>query len=151
MHSFEKMVDYNIEEGIGLYRISSDLIPFGSSPVNGLRWWELFREDFERIGQKINQSGMRVSFHPGQYTVLNSPSEDVVERAIEDLRYHNLMLEMPRSGVRAQNGAARRRDLRRQRSRQPMVCRKLQASGRADSAPVDHRKRRPPVHRGRGP
>ncbi|WP_277631339.1 UV DNA damage repair endonuclease UvsE [Atopococcus tabaci] len=93
LHSFEKMVDYNIEEGVGLYRISSDLIPFGSSPVNGLRWWELFREDFERIGQKINQSGMRVSFHPGQYTVLNSPSEDVVERAIEDLRYHNLMLE----------------------------------------------------------
>lgn len=91
--AFEKMVDYNIKEGIMLYRISSDLIPFGSSPVNSLPWWELFKEDFERIGKKIINSGMRVSFHPGQYTVLNSPDEGVVERAIEDLRYHNLIME----------------------------------------------------------
>lgn len=91
--AFEKMVDYNIKEGIMLYRISSDLIPFGSSPVNSLPWWDLYKEDFQRIGQKIINSGMRVSFHPGQYTVLNSPDEGVVERAIEDLRYHNLIME----------------------------------------------------------
>lgn len=30
--------------------------------------------------------------HPGQYTVLNSPKEEVVERAIEDLEYHNRFL-----------------------------------------------------------
>ena len=36
---------------------------------------------------------MRVSFHPGQYTVLNSPDEDVVARAILDLAYHAKMLE----------------------------------------------------------
>ena len=36
---------------------------------------------------------MRVSFHPGQYTVLNSPDEDVVARAILDLEYHAKMLE----------------------------------------------------------
>ena len=35
---------------------------------------------------------MRVSFHPGQYTVLNSPDEDVVARAIEDLIYHDKIL-----------------------------------------------------------
>lgn len=93
LNAFERMVEYNIKAGIGLYRISSDLIPFGSSPVNALPWWELFAEEFDRIGEKIRRSGMRVSFHPGQYTVLNSPDEGVVERAIEDLRYHNRMLE----------------------------------------------------------
>lgn len=92
LQALEKMVDYNIANDIRLYRISSDLIPFGSSPVNTLDWPEIHKEAFERIGAKIRKSGMRVSLHPGQYTVLNSPTEDVVERAIEDLSYHDKIL-----------------------------------------------------------
>lgn len=91
--ALEKMIDYNIENDIKLYRISSDLIPFGSSPVNSLPWWDIFREDFERIGHKIAESDMRVSFHPGQYTVLNSPNEETVARAVDDLKYHAKVLE----------------------------------------------------------
>ena len=91
--ALEKMIDYNIENDIKLYRISSDVIPFGSSPVNSLPWWDIFKEDFERIGRKIAESGMRVSFHPGQYTVLNSPTEETVARAVEDLEYHNRVLK----------------------------------------------------------
>ena len=91
--ALEKMIDYNRKNNIKLFRISSDLIPFGSSPVNSLPWWEIHAEAFHRIGAKIQQSGIRVSFHPGQYTVLNSPDEDVVARAILDLEYHTKMLE----------------------------------------------------------
>ncbi len=36
---------------------------------------------------------MRVSMHPGEYTVLNSHRGDVVSRAIGDLNYHNLILD----------------------------------------------------------
>lgn len=92
LEALEKMIDYNIANDIRLYRISSDLIPFGSSPVNALDWPEIHKEAFERIGAKIRKSGMRVSLHPGQYTVLNSPTEDVVERAITDLIYHDKIL-----------------------------------------------------------
>ncbi|SYZ77878.1 UV DNA damage repair endonuclease UvsE [Trichococcus shcherbakoviae] len=92
LEALEKMVDYNIANDIRLYRISSDLIPFGSSPVNTLDWPEIHKEAFECIGAKIRKSGMRVSLHPGQYTVLNSPIEDVVERAIADLIYHDKIL-----------------------------------------------------------
>ena len=92
LEALEKMVDYNFANDIRLYRISSDLIPFGSSPVNALDWPEIHKEAFDRIGAKIRNSGMRVSLHPGQYTVLNSPTEDVVERAIEDLIYHDKIL-----------------------------------------------------------
>lgn len=91
--SLENMIDFNIENNIFLYRISSGLIPFGSSPVNQLDWSSLYKEDFQRIGKKIHAHKMRVSFHPGQYTVLNSPTPDVVERAIEDLDYHVKVLE----------------------------------------------------------
>jgi UV DNA damage endonuclease len=92
LEALEKMVDYNIANDIRLYRISSDLIPFGSSPVNALDWPEIHKQAFERIGSKIRKSGMRVSMHPGQYTVLNSPTEDVVEHAIADLVYHDKIL-----------------------------------------------------------
>lgn len=36
---------------------------------------------------------MRVSLHPGQYCVINSPREDVVERSIDELLYHASILE----------------------------------------------------------
>ncbi len=93
LQSLENIIDYNIRNQIKLFRISSDIIPFGSSPVNGLVWWELFESQFEQIGRKIKASGMRVSMHPGQYTVLNSPDEEIVSRAVEDLVYHTRFLD----------------------------------------------------------
>lgn len=93
LKSLENIIDYNIKNDIRLFRISSDLIPFGSSEVNDLPWWDIFSSKLSSIGEKIKASEMRVSMHPGQYTVLNSPKEDVVKRAIEDLNYHNRVLD----------------------------------------------------------
>lgn len=93
LNSLENIIDYNIKNKIKLFRISSDIIPFGSNPVNNLEWWDIFDSQFSRIGHKIKTSGMRVSMHPGQYTVLNSPKKEVVENAIEDLRYHTKILD----------------------------------------------------------
>ena len=93
LSALERMVDYNLENGIRLYRISSDLIPFGSSPVNRLDWPRLFQEDFHRIGEKIRAGGMRVSMHPGQYTVPGAPDEGVAARSVEDLAYHARVLD----------------------------------------------------------
>jgi len=86
--ALDKMLDYNIASGIRLFRISSDIIPFGSSPVNQVDWRTVFRGELLALGQKISAAGMRVSMHPGQYTVLNSPDAGVASRAVEDLRYH---------------------------------------------------------------
>lgn len=93
LHSLEKVIDYNLANRINLFRISSDLIPFGSSPANPLPWEEIFSAQLQQIGLKIKQSGMRVSMHPGQYTVLNSPDAGVVSRAMEDLTYHARVLD----------------------------------------------------------
>ena len=93
LNSLENIIDYNIKNNIKLFRISSDLIPFGSNIVNNISWWDLFSEKFQKIGTKIQENGMRVSMHPGQYTVLNSPSLDVVNRAIDDLKYHTRVLD----------------------------------------------------------
>lgn len=93
LDALNNAIDYNIKNHINLFRITSDLIPFGSSPVNSLPWWDMFSSKLERIGDKIQRSNMRVSMHPGQYTVLNSPSVDIVNRAIMDLEYHSKVLD----------------------------------------------------------
>lgn len=91
--ALETLIDYNIRQGVELFRISSDLIPFGSSVAESIGWQAVYADRLAIIGDKIRQSRMRVSMHPGQYTVLNSPNRSVVERAIDDLAYHAAVLD----------------------------------------------------------
>lgn len=93
LKSLENIIDYNIKNNIKLFRISSDIIPFGSSNLKNFLWKEIFADELKTIGNKIKDSRMRVSMHPGQYTVLNSVYENVVKRAVEDLEYHKNFLE----------------------------------------------------------
>ena len=92
--ALERMIDYNIANQIPFYRISSDIVPFGSSLASALPWDSAHKDRLSSVTQKIKSSGMRVSMHPGQYTVLNSPDADVVRRAIEDLSYHARFLDL---------------------------------------------------------
>jgi UV DNA damage endonuclease len=101
LNALEKIIDYNIQQNIQLFRISSDIIPFGSSPVNTVEWSEIFSERLSDIGCKIRNANMRVSMHPGQYTVLNSPNIDVVNRAVEDLSYHAKVLDCLGTGTQS--------------------------------------------------
>lgn len=91
--ALDAMLDYNITNDIRLFRISSDIIPFGSSPANTLEWDKLFAPQLAALGDKARENGLRLSMHPGQYTVINSPNPEVVERAVEDLRYHTRFLD----------------------------------------------------------
>lgn len=93
LNSLDKIIDYNIKNKIEMFRISSDIIPFGSHEINTLKWWEIFKDQLEVIGEKAKRHNMRLSMHPGQYTVLNSLDEDVVKRAGEDLLYHTRFLD----------------------------------------------------------
>jgi UV DNA damage endonuclease len=99
LKSLEHMLEYNIDNDITLYRISSDIIPFGSSPVNTLQWWDIFERQFNKLSNIIYKHNIRVSMHPGQYTVLNSPNTEVVKRAVIDLDYHTRVLETLKTGA----------------------------------------------------
>ncbi|MFA9422661.1 MAG: UV DNA damage repair endonuclease UvsE, partial [Sedimentibacter sp.] len=93
LNSLENIIDYNVKNHIKLFRISSDLIPFGSNLVNDIPWWDIFEYQLQTIGKKIEQSNIRVSMHPGQYTVLNSPNTLVSAKAMDDLDYHAKVLD----------------------------------------------------------
>lgn len=93
LEALDTIFEYNNENDIRLFRISSDIIPFGSSPVNQLDWQRIFGKQLKCLGDKALSYGMRLSMHPGQYTVLNSPDDGVVLRAVDDLVYHCAFLD----------------------------------------------------------
>jgi len=76
---------YNVRERFCLFRINQGIIPFVSHPINTLAWWEEFAPLLRENGEYIRAHGLRVSMHPGQYTVLNSENPAVVEAALAEL------------------------------------------------------------------
>jgi UV DNA damage endonuclease len=84
---------WNRAQRIPLFRISSGIIPFGSHPINRLPWWEILQPELKAAGDLIRQEGLRVSMHPGQYTVLNSTREEVVAASLAELEYHARFLD----------------------------------------------------------
>ena len=79
---------HNINNNIRFFRISSDIIPLASHPINTIDWQTIFKTELEDIGNFIKENDIRVSMHPGQYTVINSPNQEVVKKSIADLEYH---------------------------------------------------------------
>lgn len=77
---------YNVDHRFCLFRINQGIVPFSSHPVNTLPWWEEFGPLLRQHGAYIQAHGLRVSMHPGQYSVLNSERPEVVEAALADVR-----------------------------------------------------------------
>jgi UV DNA damage endonuclease len=87
------ILEWNVAQGIELFRITSDVIPFGSHKANKVPWRRLLRAQFEQLGNFIRDKRLRVSMHPGQFTVLNSPRREVVKSSVKELEYHAEFLD----------------------------------------------------------
>lgn len=76
-----------------MMRIGSDLLPLYTVP-EAVPLYAQFLADlhplFTACGEFARENDIRLSFHPGQYTVLASDNPDVVDRAIDDIEYHTL-------------------------------------------------------------
>ena len=94
IHALRDILGWNLEHEITLFRITSDLIPYGSHPINSGVWKTALRGELSAVGRFAKAHGMRVSMHPGQYTVLNSPNESFYQNALRDLDYHNSVLTL---------------------------------------------------------
>lgn len=89
----ESVLKWNVAHGIELFRISSETIPLGSHEINTARWQTDLKPQLQRIGSFIKRNRLRVSMHPGQFTVLNSSATTIVDHSIAELRYHASFLD----------------------------------------------------------
>ncbi|MFX0000658.1 MAG: UV DNA damage repair endonuclease UvsE [Candidatus Hodarchaeota archaeon] len=89
-----KILEFNNYNRLLFFRITSDLIPFASHPVMKFNWQEYFKSQFKELGAYIKKNSMRITMHPGQYTVINSKNDIVVQNSLKELEYHVEVLEL---------------------------------------------------------
>jgi len=81
-----KLVNWNNENGIKVYRMSSDMMPWMSEyKISDLPDYQEICALLKAVGKLAMDNGQRLSFHPGQFCVLASKSEKVVLNAINEL------------------------------------------------------------------
>ena len=82
--------DYLEEIDVRMYRMASAIAPYASHPeLEGFRDQpQRFAEELSKLGARANDLGLRLSTHPGQYTVLNSTTPATVDAAIMELEVH---------------------------------------------------------------
>lgn len=86
----------SLEHNLRMVRISSDILPVYTES-SWCYFWQ--RSDvrnyaerhFAEVGRIARNRDVRLSFHPGQFTVLASDNPDIVNRSIEEFEYHATM------------------------------------------------------------
>jgi UV DNA damage repair endonuclease len=82
-----------LDGNLRMVRISSDLLPAYTEPTWSWFWRDAdvvsyAEKHFMEIGECARSNNVRLSFHPGQFTVLASINDGIVNRSIEEFEYH---------------------------------------------------------------
>lgn len=93
LECLQKILAFNVNNGLLFFRIGSGLVPFASHPVNKVAWEKEFYKDFLQIGKYIQKHDLRISMHPDQFVLLNAQNSDIVHRSILELEYHAKVLD----------------------------------------------------------
>jgi UV DNA damage endonuclease len=95
--------DYLEKTRISMYRFSSDFAPYLTHPDMPQFHGQIdeAREELEALGKRARDMNLRVSFHPSQYIILNSPSEKLTETSTRDFLAQATMLDVMEQGSEA--------------------------------------------------
>ena len=82
-----------LDGNLRMVRLSSDILPVYTEPTWSWFWRQhdviaYAEKHFAQIGSLARERDVRLSFHPGQFTVLASADDDIVNRSIEEFEYH---------------------------------------------------------------
>lgn len=98
--------DYLDRIDVRVYRLSSSTVPYGTHPDSPEFDYRRQIADaapaLAALGAKARSYGLRLSTHPGQYTVLNALDDEIARKARLDVEQDALLLdalEVPAEGV----------------------------------------------------
>ena len=83
----KRILRWNADHGVGLFRMGQNLIPFASHPAFPYDWETEHGEALREAGELARNLVIRLSMHPGQYINPGSLKPDVAERSLKELRY----------------------------------------------------------------
>ena len=90
----QQILNFNLEHNILFLRITSDLVPFASHPICKFNWQEHFDDGLRTFGDAVKKGKVRISMHPDQFTLINSPDERIFENSQRELIYHTQLLDL---------------------------------------------------------
>ena len=99
----DAIFDYLHHHHISMYRMSSDLAPYATHP-DMPQFHSMVRDsaaELAAIGRKARELDLRLSFHPSQFIVLNSPDPELVRKSAWDLLSQAEMLDAMELGPEA--------------------------------------------------
>jgi UV DNA damage endonuclease len=81
------ILDHLARHTMSMYRMSSDLAPYATHPDMPQFHGMVAESDAElrAIGEKARRLDIRLSFHPSQFVLLNSPDPELTRKSIWDL------------------------------------------------------------------
>ena len=93
--AFENLIEYvgGLPNELRMVRLGSDVLPVYTEPTWSYFWRkpdvrQYCEKHFAHVGAKARELNVRLSMHPGQFTVLASDNPDIVNRSIEEFEYH---------------------------------------------------------------
>jgi len=90
-----KILEWNRQHGIKLFRLSSSIIPWGNNiDITELKDYKEIKSELKKAGDFAKFWDMRITCHPGPFVVLTSPKDNVVDNAISDLEMHGKLFDM---------------------------------------------------------
>lgn len=92
LKDLKEIIKWNIQNDILFYRMSSDIFPFASHEKYCYSL-DQFEKELAEIGYMARESKMRLTFHPGQYTVLSTDKDNVLKNSIREIEMHNTILQ----------------------------------------------------------
>ena len=95
IESTRKLVERvsTLDDGLRMVRISSDILPAYTHELYSDFYKRadvlaLLEREFAKVGVLARSKQVRLSMHPGQFTVLASENPGIVNRSIEEFEYH---------------------------------------------------------------
>ena len=88
------LIDWNEENGIKLFRLSSELFPHKSNPKAEDYSLDFAKDLLQQIGDKSRNYNQRLTFHPGQYNVVGTPCPNKFQQTCNSLSYHAEVLDL---------------------------------------------------------
>ena len=95
IQSFKNLIEYvgDLPNELRMVRLGSDCLPVYTQADWSYYWKKpdviaYCEKHFATVGEIARQKDVRLSFHPGQFTVLASDNPEIVNRSIEEFEYH---------------------------------------------------------------
>ena len=95
IQSFYNLVEWvgGLQKELRMVRLGSDVLPVYTQADWSYYWKKpdviaYCETHFAKVGELARKLDVRLSMHPGQFTVLASDNPDIVNRSIEEFEYH---------------------------------------------------------------